>query len=195
MTGTPVENRLSDLWSLFEFLNPGMLGRSGAFASLCKSAKPGEESSLTDLSRAVAPFILRRTKDQVLKELPDKTEQMIYCDLLPKQRKQYDELRDYYRAKLAKKIDQRGLKQSKIHVLEALLRLRQAACHPGLVDSKRKAEPSAKLEVLLEQIREIVAEGHKALVFSQFTSLLAIVRNTLDKATIGTDVREVRRAA
>ncbi len=180
LTGTPIENHLGELWSLFEFLNPGMLGRSGAFARLCKSAKSGEEGSLTDLSRAVAPFILRRTKDQVLKELPAKTEQMIYCDLLPKQRKQYDELRDYYRKKLTKKIGERGLKQSKIHVLEALLRLRQTACHPGLVDKKKVAQPSAKLDVLLEQIREIVAEGHKALVFSQFTSLLAIVRSSLD---------------
>ena len=180
LTGTPIENHLGELWSLFEFLNPGMLGRSGAFASLCKSAKPGEEGALADLARAVAPFILRRTKDQVLKELPEKTEQTIHCDLLPRQRKQYNELRDFYRAKLTKRIDQNGLKQSKIHVLEALLRLRQAACHPGLVDRKLKELPSAKLNVLLDQIREVVAEGHKALVFSQFTSLLAIVRNTLD---------------
>ncbi len=181
LTGTPIENHLGELWSLFEFLNPGMLGRSASFASLCKSAKPGESDSLSDLSRAVAPFMLRRTKQQVLTELPEKTEQTLYCDLLPKDRKAYDELRNYYRDKLAKKIDQRGLKQSKIHVLEALLRLRQAACHAGLVDKKKVDQSSAKLETLLQQVREVVAEGHKALVFSQFTSLLSIVRTRLDK--------------
>ncbi len=182
LTGTPIENHLGELWSLFEFLNPGMLGRTGAFTSLCKSAQPGESESLGVLSRAIAPFMLRRTKQQVLTELPDKTEQTLYCDLLPKDRKAYNELRDFYRAKLAKKIDQKGLKQSKIHVLEALLRLRQASCHLGLVDKKKVGQPSAKLEVLMQQVEEIVAEGHKALVFSQFTSLLAIARERLDKA-------------
>jgi len=184
LTGTPIENHLGELWSLFEFLNPGMLGRSGAFASLCKAAQPGESDSLGDLARAVAPFMLRRTKQQVLTELPEKTEQTLYCDLLPKDRKAYNELRDFYRDKLNKKIDQKGLKQSKIHVLEALLRLRQSACHVGLVDKKKAGQTSAKLEVLLQQVREVVAEGHKALVFSQFTSLLSIVRGQLDQEGI-----------
>ncbi len=184
LTGTPIENHLGELWSLFEFLNPGMLGRSGAFASLCKAAQPGESDSLVDLSRAIAPFMLRRTKQQVLTELPGKTEQTLYCDLLPKDRKAYNELRDFYRDKLSKKIKQKGLNQSKIHVLEALLRLRQAACHVGLVDKKKVKQSSAKLDILLQQVREIVAEGHKALVFSQFTSLLSIVRGQLDKEKI-----------
>ncbi len=184
LTGTPIENHLGELWSLFEFLNPGMLGRTGAFASLCKSTQAGESDALGDLSRAIAPFMLRRTKQQVLTELPDKTEQTLYCDLLPKDRKAYNELRNFYRDKLNKKIEQKGLKQSKIHVLEALLRMRQAACHVGLVDKKKAGQTSAKLDVLLQQVREIVAEGHKALVFSQFTSLLAIVRNQLEKEGI-----------
>ncbi len=135
----------------------------------------------TTCSRAIAPFILRRTKEQVLTELPEKTEQTLYCELTPKERKAYNELRDYYRAKLSNVINERGLQQSKIHVLEALLRLRQAACHPGLIDADMDREPSAKLDTLLEQLDEIIGEGHKALVFSQFTSLLAIVRKRLDK--------------
>ncbi len=184
LTGTPIENHLGELWSLFEFLNPGMLGRTGAFASLCKSTQAGESEALGDLSRAIRPFMLRRTKQQVLTELPDKTEQTLYCDLLPKDRKAYNELRDFYRDKLNKKIKEKGLKQSKIHVLEALLRMRQAACHVGLVDKKKAGQTSAKLDILLQQVREIVAEGHKALVFSQFTSLLAIVRNQLEKEGI-----------
>jgi SNF2 family DNA or RNA helicase len=117
----------------------------------------------------------------VLSELPDKTEQTLYCELPPQERKEYDELRDYYRVQLANKVDEIGLNKSKIHVLEALLRLRQAACHPGLLDTDRQMQPSAKLEVLLEHLDEIQAEGHKALVFSQFTSLLAIVRQHLDE--------------
>ncbi len=139
MTGTPVENHLGELWSLFEFLNPGMLGRSRAFNSLAKNGRSRDEddTTLPMLAKALRPFLLRRTKDQVLKELPEKSEQTLHCEMTPKQRKLYDELRDYYRASLAKRVEEVGLKKSKIHVLEALLRLRQAACHPGLIDKKR----------------------------------------------------------
>jgi SNF2 family DNA or RNA helicase len=132
------------------------------------------------LAHALRPFILRRTKAQVAPELPAKTEQTVYCELESAQRKLYDELRQHYRGALLKRIEDEGLAKSKIMVLEALLRLRQAACHPGLIDKQRSAESSAKLEVLLEQLREVLDEGHKALVFSQFTSLLAIVRDRLD---------------
>jgi SNF2 family DNA or RNA helicase len=176
MTGTPVENHLGELWSLFEFLNPGMLGRSGAFAALTKGGRNREDgdSALPMLANALRPFMLRRCKKQVLAELPDKTEQTLFCEMPSKQRKLYDELRDFYRTSLNQRVAELGLNKAKIHVLEALLRLRQAACHPGLVDPKRTTEASAKLEMLMEQISEIVAEGHKALVFSQFTSLLPI---------------------
>jgi SNF2 family DNA or RNA helicase len=98
----------------------------------------------------------------------------------PRQRKLYDELLAHYRSSLLGRVDRFGLKKSKIQVLEALLRLRQAACHPGLLDTTRTGEPSAKLDVLLAQLSEVLEEGHKALVFSQFTSLLKIVRNRLD---------------
>jgi SNF2 family DNA or RNA helicase len=184
MTGTPVENHLGELWSLFEFLNPGMLGRSTRFQSLTRGGSDDDPQSLQLLAGAVRPFLLRRTKEQVLKELPEKTEQTLFCEMLPKQQRMYDELRDFYRASLTKKVDQVGLERSKIHVLEALLRLRQAACHPGLVDSQRTAEPSAKLELLLEQLAEVIDEGHKTLIFSQFTSLLAFVRERLDQRKI-----------
>ncbi len=180
MTGTPVENHLGELWSLLEFLNPGILGKASVFQGISKKvAEDGESLGL--LRRALGPFILRRTKKQVLTELPQKTEQTLHCDLEGKQRKRYDELRMYFRAALTERIAKTGLAKSKIHVLEALLRLRQAAIHPGLIDKSAVDEPSAKLDVLLEQLREIVEEGHKALVFSQFTSFLAIVRDRLDK--------------
>jgi superfamily II DNA or RNA helicase len=183
MTGTPVENHLGELWSLLEFLNPGMLGTAKVFQNISKSVSEDNEG-LGLLRRALGPFILRRTKQQVLTELPPKTEQTLHCDLEGKQRKRYDELRTYYRAALAERIAKKGMKQSKIHVLEALLRLRQAAIHPGLIDRDSADDSSAKLDVLMEQLREVIDEGHKALVFSQFTSFLAIVRDRLDRENV-----------
>ena len=184
LSGTPVENHLGELWTLFEFLNPGMLGAASVFKLAGGSARlPGEETRQL-LAHALRPFILRRTKDQVARELPQKTEQTIYCEMEPAQRKLYDELRSHYRDSLLSRIAAQGMAKSKIQVLEALLRLRQAACHPGLLDQKRTGEPSAKLDVLLAQLREVLEEGHKALVFSQFTSLLSIVRARLDAETV-----------
>ncbi|MGZ9156744.1 MAG: DEAD/DEAH box helicase, partial [Candidatus Binatia bacterium] len=136
------------------------------------------------LGRALRPFILRRTKAQVAPELPEKTEQTIYCDLEGNDKKLYDELRDYYRARLLQNGAGENSGQYKIQVLEALLRLRQAACHPGLIDKRKIAEPSAKVDTLLAQLDQVLEENHKALVFSQFTSLLAIVRSRLDKQNI-----------
>ncbi len=184
LSGTPVENHLGELWTLFEFLNPGMLGASSVFKLSGGSPRNPDEDTRRLLAQALRPFILRRTKEQVARELPPKTEQTIYCEMEPAQRRLYQELRDHYRNSLLHRIETEGLAKSKMQVLEALLRLRQAACHPGLIDHKRMEEPSAKLEVLLEQIREVLEEGHKALVFSQFTSLLAIVRGRLDSLGI-----------
>lgn len=182
MSGTPVENHLGELWSLFEFLNPGMLGRSEAFRGLGRNGGSPEQMEL--LRRGIAPFLLRRTKGQVLADLPAKTEQKMYCDLEPPQRKLYNQLRDHYRASLLKTVGANGIKKSQIQVLEALLRLRQAACHPGLLDAKQLKKPSAKLDTLFEQLDEVVEEGHKVLIFSQFTSLLAIVKQQLDAKKI-----------
>ncbi len=177
LSGTPVENHLGELWSLFEFLNPGMLGSSAAFARLDLAA---DSAHREHLAGALRPFILRRTKEQVARELPAKTEQTLVCEMKPPQRRLYDELRDHYRQALLPRVDRLGMAKAKLQVLEALLRLRQAACHPGLIDPQRRGEPSAKLETLMEQLREVMAAGHKALVFSQFTSLLRIVRDRLD---------------
>jgi len=179
MSGTPVENHLGELWSLFEFLNPGILGSAGVFS---KVGRNPDENTRSLIARALRPFILRRTKGQVATELPEKTEQTIYCDLEAKDKKLYNELRDYYRARLLKNGAGHGDGQYKIQVLEALLRLRQAACHPGLIDKRKHAESSAKIETLLAQLDQVLEENHKVLVFSQFTSLLAILRSRLDAA-------------
>jgi SNF2 family DNA or RNA helicase len=181
LSGTPVENHLGELWSLFEFLNPGMLGEARLLQMSGSMARNPSPEARQLLAQALRPFILRRTKQQVARELPEKTEQTIFCELEGPQRKHYEELRQHYRMSLLERTRTQGLGRSKMHVLEALLRLRQAACHPGLIDPKRVDEPSAKLDVLMEQLAEIREEGHKALVFSQFTSLLAIVRRRLDQ--------------
>ncbi len=178
LTGTPIENHLGELWSLLEFLNPGLLGASPLFAT--EELRNPDPETLERLARGLRPFLLRRTKEQVAPELPPKVEQTLFCELPAKQRRLYDELRDHYRAALGARIGAQGLGRSKILVLEALLRLRQAACHPGLLDKERAAEPCAKLDLLLPQLQEILAEGHKALVFSQFTSFLALLRAQLD---------------
>lgn len=227
LTGTPVENHLGDLWSIFEFLNPGILGSHMRFNELIRAGhasrnaadattsdaitaenqpqvigRPVVEAAdqqeqdwddqstpnaLSRLSRMLRPFILRRTKKQVLSDLPEKTEQTLFCDMEPAQQQVYDELREYYRKSLMNKIDKggkKGIGSASFMVLEALLRLRQAACHPGLIDPARCDEPSAKLEALFEMLGEVMEEGGKALVFSQFTSMLAIVRRHLDERGI-----------
>lgn len=184
LSGTPIENHIGELFSMFEFLNPGMLDTASVFKAVGASTRVLEEDTRRLLAHALRPFILRRTKEQVARELPAKTEQTIYCEMKPSQRKLYDELREHYRATLLHRIAEDGLAKSKMHVLEALLRLRQAACHPGLIDKKRSGEGSAKLDVLLDRLREIVDEGHKTIVFSQFTSLLRIVRDRLNAEKI-----------
>ncbi len=179
LSGTPIENHLGELWSQFEFLNPGMLGRTNVFNG-GSDGRNLDDGSKAMLSRALRPFILRRTKSQVAKDLPSRTEMTLQCQLDPQQRKIYNDLRDYYRQSLLTRVSDQGMNKSKIQVLEALLRLRQAACHPGLIDKAYADVPSAKLDTLMAQLSEVTQEGHKALVFSQFTSFLALVRKQLE---------------
>ncbi len=180
MSGTPIENHLGELWSIFEFLNPGMLGTASVFKKHASGASAADEGARSLLARALRPFILRRTKKQVVEDLPDKVEQTLFCDLEPAQRQIYEELKAHYRqALLRKEVSELG-GRGKIEVLEALLRLRQAACHPGLIDPERSGDASAKLDMLMPQLAEVAEEGHKILVFSQFTKFLGLVRDRLD---------------
>ncbi len=184
LSGTPVENHLGELWSLFEFLNPGMLGAAPALRLGGVEGRAPSVEMRALLARALRPFILRRIKEQVVRELPPKHEDTLYCELERPQREAYDELRDHYRRTLLGRVEREGFNRTMFLVLEALLRLRHAACHLGLIDRSRRNEPSAKLDVLLPRLTEVIEEGHKALVFSQFTTLLGIVRDRLDRSGV-----------
>ena len=180
LTGTPIENHLGELGSIFEFLNPNLLGKLPRLEVLTAARVPGKRE-LEQLAEDLRPFILRRTKAQVLPDLPPKTEQVLLCDMRAEQRELYDRLRASYQVSLMEQVETHGVSGSAIQVLEALLRLRQVACHPGLVDASWEEAGSAKLETLFDQVSEVLEEGHKVLVFSQFTTLLGYVRQHLDE--------------
>ncbi len=182
LTGTPVENSSVELWSQFSFLNPGLLGNLEYFQSEFSTPieKKGDEYSAQFLRRLVYPFILRRTKDLVAPELPPRSERILYSDMEPAQRKLYNRTRDYYRGLLLGLLETEGLNHTRMKILEGLLRLRQIANHPLLIDKKFRGA-SGKFELLLETLETLQAEGHKALVFSQFVSMLTLIRRTLDE--------------
>jgi non-specific serine/threonine protein kinase len=185
MTGTPVENSTFELWSQFAFLNPGLLGNLEYFRSEFGTPieKNNDEGKADFLRKMVYPFILRRTKDQVAPELPPRTERVIYSDMEPGQRKYYNRLRDYYRGLLLGMVESKGIDNSRMKVLEGLLRLRQVCNHPALVDKQFRGE-SAKFELLLETLETLRSENHKALIFSQFVEMLRILRMELDRRKI-----------
>ncbi|NIR51570.1 DEAD/DEAH box helicase family protein [candidate division KSB1 bacterium] len=185
LTGTPVENTTIELWSLFSFLNPGLLGNlnyfKNAFARPIEQNRNQEAGEL--LQKMVFPFVLRRTKEQVEQDLPPKVENRVYCEMSSQQEKVYKQWRDYYRAKLLKQIADVGMDKSRMSVLEGLTKLRQIACHPILVEETFPGKVG-KYDILIEYFDELLAEGHKVLVFSQFVRMLAIIRRYLDSARI-----------
>ncbi len=183
LTGTPVENNTVELWSQFAFLNPGLLGSLYQFRQLF--TVPIEKHQLTapaELLRSlIHPFILRRTKEHVARELPPKFEQVVICPMNLQQETEYIRWRDYYRAMLLEQINAQGLDRSRMHILQGLVKLRQIACHPKLIDATQE-EDSGKFESLKEFISEITAEGHKILIFSQFVRMLKLIRAWCDES-------------
>ena len=185
MTGTPVENNTFELWSQFAFLNPGLLGSmeyfKKEFANPIEAA--GDEKTAETLRKLVYPFILRRTKEQVALELPPRTERIVYIDMDAAQKRLYTQTRERYRAELLGLIKAEGMNNARFKVLEGLLRLRQIAIHPALVDKTYKGE-APKFEILLETLETLQAENHKALIFSQFVETLKLVKKELDARKI-----------
>lgn len=182
LTGTPVENRLEELWSQLHFTNPGLLGGRSDFQD--RYARPiaaGEPGAAPRLRERIRPFLLRRLKREVARELPPRTDVVLRCSLGEGERAVYDAVRAATREEVVARLEGGG--GGVMAALEALLRLRQAACHPALVPGQH-AERSAKVDLLLETLDEALAEGHKALVFSQWTSLLDLVEPHLETAGI-----------
>ena len=179
LTGTPVENRLTDLWAQFHFLNPGLLGGQADFDE--RYASPisnGDSKASAALQRKIQPFILRRLKAEVATELPPRTDTQLHCELSESERRVYDAVHAATKSEVIRSVRSGG---SVLAALEALLRLRQAACHSALVPGQH-ATHSSKLNLLLTQLEQVRAEGHRALVFSQWTSLLDLIEPELDQA-------------
>ncbi|MDA7087178.1 DEAD/DEAH box helicase [Pseudomonas sp. SA3-5] len=190
LTGTPLENHLGELWSLFNFLMPGWLGDSKSFARDYRTPieKQANQQRLAHLRGRIKPFVLRRTKEQVARELPPKTEVTHWVELSAAQRDRYETLRLAMDKKVRDEVARQGLARSQIVILEALLRLRQACCDLRLLgddDAQLKSSDSGKLVALLEMLEELVEEGRKVLLFSQFTSMLALIETELQARRIG----------
>ena len=174
-TGTPVENRLGELWSIFDFLNPGLLGAASSFASRFTS----NGMATGALKRLVKPLVLRRLKGEVLDDLPEKTETTVMVELGKAERSAYEGCRVHALQQLEKDAEMGGGEANRMSILAELTRLRRFCCHPSLV-LPNEALPSAKMEALLELLSNLRDSRHRALVFSQFTDYLAIVRKALD---------------
>jgi non-specific serine/threonine protein kinase len=185
LTGTPVENNTMDLWSQFDFINPGLLGNLNFFKESFMRPIEKEQNvqAASALKRLIFPFILRRTKEDVAKELPPKVESIIYSPMSDEQQEMYNKWRLSYRDNILEEIDGKGLNKSKFKVLEGLTKLRQISCHPRLVDSIY-VDTSGKFDALNEMVEEIISENHKVLIFSQFVQMLKIIRQTFDSQNI-----------
>ena len=186
LTGTPIENGVSDLWSIMDFLMPGYMGSQGAFREsieqpIREGGEAGEDAQWR-LRHKLGPFLLRRLKKDVAKELPPKIERTAYCQLTGEQKAVYAALLNRSRERLAGLVSEQGFQRSRFEILQTLLRLRQVCCHTGLLQAGLAGEnPSGKMDLFFELLDEAVDAGHRILVFSQFTSMLGILRAELDR--------------
>jgi len=184
LTGTPVENSLRDLWAICAFIEPGLLGTEQSFHRRFEvPIAAGDERAAETLRSRLEPFVLRRTKEDVAPELPDRTEVTLECDLSPLQKRLYRGVAEAARREVFAAIDELGIEKATIHVLAALTRLRQICSHPGLLFEEHRNEPeaSAKFDAFLETVDEVLSGGHRVLVFSAFASMLRIMREELDR--------------
>ena len=188
LSGTPIENKLEELWSVFDFLMPGFLLNQSEFnyRYVTPIVDRGEKVVEKRLKSQIYPFILRRMKRDVAKDLPDKVENIAYCELTPEQKDFYLEVLDSTKEELFKSIAENGLEKSRMSIFSALLRLRQICCHPRLYDkdNKKGILSSGKFEQLKSMLEEIISENHRILLFSQFVDMLDIIKEWLVSAGI-----------
>ncbi len=187
LTGTPIENRLSEIWSIFEYVSPGLLGPLPKFEErFGRPIDQGDAKSAARLRAVIHPFILRRTKSEVVKDLPPKIEVDKIIDLAPDQKAIYLQVLREVRAQVMGEVDRQGVARSQLHILAGLTRLRQAACDPRLLGLPREFDhdDSGKLAALRELVDEVESGGHRVLIFSQFVSMLRYVREALDEDNI-----------
>ena len=177
LSGTPIENRLLDLWSIMNFARPGVLGNRSAFQKLYDSKT--DPLARRRLSARVRPFVLRRTKGEVARDLPDKIEEDLHCELEGVQSTLYKAELKRARKALLGLSSGKELDKARFHILSSLLRLRQICCHPGLVVPDSAGE-SCKLNALIELLEPLMEEGHKVLIFSQFVEMLSLIRTELE---------------
>ncbi|MEM7384230.1 MAG: DEAD/DEAH box helicase [Verrucomicrobiota bacterium] len=184
LSGTPMENNLGELWSLFHFLMPGFLGSSENFQQVYRQPieKNHDEARLQHLQKRLLPFMLRRTKDRVAHELPPKTEIVRKVALGPKQAELYESVRAWADKRIHEEMEKRGFDGSRFFVLNAILKLRQLCCDPRLLNlsETHTQGPSAKLEALMDMLTQMKKEGRRVLIFSQFTSMLGIIAERLN---------------
>ncbi len=185
LSGTPIENNTMELWSQFFFLNPGLLGNMSYFKSAFSKGIEAEKDrdKMESLKNMINPFILRRTKEIVAKERPEKQERVLYCDMDDKQREVYSNWKDYFRLEIKNAIANEGKFKAKAKVLKGLIKLRQICNHPKMIDYKYKHN-SGKFELIKDKINEAVESGHKILVFSSFVKMLSIYRKYFDAKKI-----------
>ncbi|HEX2926865.1 MAG TPA: SNF2 helicase associated domain-containing protein [Ruminiclostridium sp.] len=179
LTGTPMENNLTELWSVFDFILPGYLRSHGKFVEKFEAPiVKGDNRALSSLGKQIKPFILRRLKQDVLKELPEKIEHIIEADLTDEQKKLYIAYLEQAKGDILREINENGYERSQIKILSVLTRLRQLCCHPSLFVDNYEGD-SGKLLLLKEVVEDSLTSGHRILLFSQFTSMLAIIRQWL----------------
>ena len=182
ITGTPIENSLSDLWSQMNFLNPGIFGNLAFFkrSFITPIEKHASQEQQEKLQLMIRPFVLRRKKDEVAKDLPPLVEQVVYCPLTGKQKKMYEEEKSAIRNSILASIEEEGIGKSSIVVLQGLTKLRQLANHPSLMD-KELDESSGKFDEIFRMLENLVAEKHKVLIFSSFVTHLELLQNKIEK--------------
>jgi len=182
LSGTPVENTVNDLWTQMSFINPGLLGNQHFFQTdfVVPIEKKKDADKAARLQALIKPFVLRRTKSQVAKELPQKMEQLFYCKMSEEQSEYYEKVKSEYRNDLLRSLEDGTFIKSQVQVLQGLTKLRQIANHPEMIDRNYEGE-SGKFENVIHTLQNVLAEDHKVLIFSQFVKQLEIYRNYLDK--------------